>query len=482
MARPITWTDVAAPRGLSVAIEAYGRGGDRLAQAFGNMGQIAEDFRNDKIKAATDAVVADIANSDDPEAAAAAIAKDWKIDPLQVAAAANSRATQLLDKKAKTTDIAADELQMQNTRSELADRESKRYIATLVAPYEALARAGKDFDVDESSDPMWQTPAGFEAKKYLDGLKETAFNQGQERQRTALQATQARLAQVQLNEAMARKKAQDMWADYKLSEQGMLGDPILDTQAARQIGVASGAGPAYGLSLAPTPTTGATEDQKRRQTAFGFTYGDALSAIDTEVNRKKEAAAVSDTLTQIQGAAALADKENDYTQKTPEALVQAIIDKNPRITDRFLGFGMENDDVQTRYDYQGTLARKEVERVAKKYNLPIPKELQGENAAILSPQQQASLAAMTLDDISVISDKEDSPAAAAMREKYIALNLSGGRQAFEQRQAAAKAAQEKEVADLLRLRRQTEISAIKGDKIPTKAVGYTLDTLQQLGK
>lgn len=481
MARPITWTDVTY-RGNAAMLEMAGRASDRITEAVAGMGQVAVDNQNRIIDENTKNAIASIANSQDPTAAAAAVPQTWQFDPLAIASAANTRSGQLLDTKVKESNLAENELSMTNTRSEMADRESKRHIATLVAPYEAAARAGKDFDVDEESDPMWKTPAGFEAKKYLEELKNTAFNQSEERKRTALQATQARLAQLQLTEAQNRKKAQDMWADYKMTDQGMLGDPILDTQAARQIGVASGAGSAFGMSLAPTPTTGATEDQKKQKTSFGFTYADALGAIDTEANRLTEAGAVSDTLTQIQGAAALADKENNYTEKTPEALVQAIIKNNPRITDRALGFGMENDDVQTRYDYQATLARQEVERVAKKYNLPIPKELQGESASIISPQQQASLAAMTLDDISIFSDKEDSPAAAAMREKYIALNLSGGRAAFEQRQAAAKASRDKAMADLQRLRRQTEISAIKGQSIPTKAVGYTLDNLQQLGK
>lgn len=482
MARPITWQDVAAPRGQAIAIEALLRSGQQAGEGLERIGQTFMDANRAQKEAATGAAVAAIANSDDPFAQAAVTPQGWQFDPLAIATAANAREGQVFNRKVGESNLRENEAQITNLQSEMADRESKRHIATLIAPYEGLARAGKDFDVDEDSDPMWKTPAGFEAKKHLEDLKNTAFNQSQDRQRTALQATQARLAQVQLNEAMARRRAQDMWAERQLTEEGMLGDPILDTQAARDIGVRSGAGAAFGLSLAPTPTTGATEEHKRQKTDFGFTYGDALGAIDIEINRKKEAAAVSDTLTEIQGAAALADKDNNYTEKTPAALVQAIIAKNPRIEDKLLGFGMENDDVMTRYDYQGTLARDEVERIAQKYNLPIPKELRGKNASILSPQQQASLAEMTLDDISIISDKEDSAAAAAMREKYIVLNLTGGRTAFEQRQAAAKAAQEKELADLLRLRRQTEISAIGGKKVPTKAVGYTLDTLQQIGK
>lgn len=489
MARPITWQDVAGPAqtpGLLIAGQQAGR---QVVDAFTGLGDTFRNIGDVQKKAATDAAVAAIANAADPTAVAATLPKSWQFDPLQIAAAANSRSGQLLDTKVKESNLRTNEsnvreneAQIDDLLSQKEDRESKRAIATLVAPYEALARAGKNFDVDESSDPLWKSAAGMEAKRYLEDLRNTAFTQSQERQRTALQATQARLAQVQLNEAMSRKKAQDMWAEYKLTDQGMLGDPILDTQAAKDIGVKSGAGPAFGLSLAPTPTTGATEDQKKQKTDFGFTYADALNAIDIEANRQKEAAAVSDTLTEIQGAAALADKENNYKEKTPEALVQSIIKNNPRIQDRALGFGMEPDDVQTRYDYQGELARKEVERVATKYNIPIPKELKGAGASIISPQQQASLAAMTLDDVSIFSDKEDSAAAAAMREKYIVLNLTGGRAAFEQRQAAAKAAQAKTMADLQRLRRQTEISAIKGKSIPTKAVGYTLDTLQQLGK
>ena len=144
MARPITWQDVAAPRGAAAAIEVFGRGGDRLAQAVQGMGQVAVDYRNDKIKTATDAAVAGIANSDDPTAAASAVPNDWTIDPLAVAVAANARDSQLQQKRATEQNIRASEATIDTQRANLRDIEDRRAAEAIIQRnWDASAKAGR---------------------------------------------------------------------------------------------------------------------------------------------------------------------------------------------------------------------------------------------------------------------------------------------------------------------------------------------------
>lgn len=151
MARPITWQDVQY-RGNAAAIEAFGRGGDRLAEAVQGMGQVAVDYRNDKIKTATDAAVAGISNSDDPVAAASALPKDWTIDPLAVAVAANARDTQLQQKRATEQNIRASEATIDTQRANLRDIEDRRAAEAIIQRnWEASAKAGRVVLSDEDA-------------------------------------------------------------------------------------------------------------------------------------------------------------------------------------------------------------------------------------------------------------------------------------------------------------------------------------------
>lgn len=168
MARPITWNDVAAPRGLAVAVEAFGRGGDRLAQAVGNMGQVAEDYRNDRIQEATKAAVADISLSQDPTAAASALPKDWTIDPLAVAVAANARGKELDQKKLTDLSMKSTSLQMERTQAELDDRVAAREAEDIALTYRPAATSGQKLDIDRT-DPRWRTAAGKLALDRIDG-------------------------------------------------------------------------------------------------------------------------------------------------------------------------------------------------------------------------------------------------------------------------------------------------------------------------
>lgn len=164
MARPITWNDVAY-RGNAALIEEFGRGGDKLAKAFGDAGQTVVDYRNDQIKTATDQAIAGIANSEDPTAAAAALPKDWTIDPLAVAVAANARTDQLGQIKVRESTLATNELQRKSTQAELDDKEARRQGALVAQEgLKYIESTGKmpEFSKD---DPLAGTAAGIYAQE-----------------------------------------------------------------------------------------------------------------------------------------------------------------------------------------------------------------------------------------------------------------------------------------------------------------------------
>ena len=194
MARPITWQDVAAPRGLAVAVEAFGRGADRLAQGVGDMAQTAVDYRGDKIKAATDAAIADIANSQDPAAAAAALPKDWTIDPLAIAVAANARDTQLQQKKLTDLSMKNTSLQMERTQAELDDRVAAREAEDIALQYRPAATSGQKLDIDRT-DPRWKTAAGKLALDRIDGWERDFQDTKYKQDSLALQRAAAARAQ-----------------------------------------------------------------------------------------------------------------------------------------------------------------------------------------------------------------------------------------------------------------------------------------------
>lgn len=462
MARPITWQDVAAPRGLAVAVEAFGRGGDRLAQAVGNMGQLAVDYRNDKIKAATDAAVAGIANSADPTAAAAALPKDWTIDPLQVAVAANARSGQLLDTKVKESNLEENEAQISNMKSIQEDRESARLLATKVQQYEPLARAGKEFELDKE-DPFWQTAAGFEGLQYLNGLRDTAFNQEQERKRTAAAQVQARAAQEQLNMARAEREARNLMANWMQTDEGAASTPAEQQRKGREFGQYTGAGEAFGTTL-PGQFQGArglaTDTEMKRRDPNGVTYEAATNALleDSARAAGEKAVALRDLEQAAAGARAMG--QNTYKNYSGEAINQAVLKNNKDMAEGKGWFTLSKDseDVQDARDEQRNLAKAEAASVAREDNLPVPND----KFIPLLPEQEANLAELVLNG--------NSGAAAELRRQYIAYNLVGGEPGLEVITKQRSAPYDTKISRNEREIRRVEGAAIGYKPVPTGAV------------
>jgi hypothetical protein len=471
MARAITWQDVQAPRGGIAAALAVDRAGQSIANAVSGFGDVARGINADMTDAATGAAIATIANSQDPAAAAAAVPKGWQFDPLAIASAANARTDQLLDTKVKGASLRSSEANIDDLLSKKQDRESARMIASKVEPYAPLARAGKEFEID-TADPFWETAAGFDARKYLDGLRNEGFNQRAEGERLAQGRAAARAAELQLKMTQQRMAAEDQFAAYKLTPEGSEGNQARDQRMARDIGVRTGAGEAFGLTLQSKlgDVKGlATPDELLANSTQGPTYDAAVKAIDAKRRQQEENQLVTDALTQVQAEGALADKANNYKDLTPAALNQALIKNNPRVVDRALGLGLEEDDVGERRAYQNELAADEAAGYAKKHGLTIPKGL----TTFITPQQEASLAELTFDALNVTnSEKVDSAAARAMRERYVVLNLTGGREAHDKRVANSQAATAAELAKLDALRQRTVASAISKGALPDEALTY----------
>jgi hypothetical protein len=462
MARPITWQDVAAPRGLAVGIEVFGRGGDRLAQAVQGMGQVAVDYREDRIKEATDAAVAGIANSQDPTAAAAALPKDWTIDPLAVAVAANARSGQLLDTRVKESNLAENEAQISNMKSIQEDRESARLIATKVQQYEPLARAGKEFELDQE-DPFWQTAAGFEGLQYLNGLRDTAFNQDQERKRTAAAQVQARAASEALRLANAERQARNLMANWMQSDEGSASTVAEQQRKGREFGQATGAGEAFGTTL-PGQFQGArglaTDEELKRRAPNGVTYEASINALleDSARAEGEKAVALRDLEQAAAGARAMG--QNTYKNYSGEAINQAVLKNNKDMAEGkgWFTLAKDSEDVQDARDKQRNLAKAEAATVARENNLPLPN-----NKFIpLLPEQEANLAELVLNG--------NSSAAAELRRQYLAYNLVGAEPGLEVITKQRSAPYDTRISKNQKEIQRTEGAAIGYKPVPTTAL------------
>lgn len=167
MARPITWQDVAEPRGQSIAIEALLRSGAEAGAGLEKIGDVFGQANTDIKNAATGAAVAAIANSADPTAQAATTPHTWQFDPLAVAQATNTRSTQLDQKELTDLSKKSTSLQIERNQAELDDRVAARQAEDIALQYRDAATSGQKIDIDRT-DPRWTTAAGKLALDRID--------------------------------------------------------------------------------------------------------------------------------------------------------------------------------------------------------------------------------------------------------------------------------------------------------------------------
>lgn len=189
MARPITWTDVAY-RGNAAVIEMAGRAADTIVNAVKGIGQVAVDNQNRIVDLNTKNAVASIMNSDNPDEARAAVPQSWQFDPLAVAQAANTRETQIDQKKLTDLSMKNTSLQMQQTQAQLDDRIAAREAEDIALQYRDAALGGKPVEIDRA-DPRWKTAAGKLALDRIDSWTRDAADMKYKQDSLALQKAAA---------------------------------------------------------------------------------------------------------------------------------------------------------------------------------------------------------------------------------------------------------------------------------------------------
>ena len=355
MARPITWQDVAAPRGLSAAIEMYGRGGDRLAQAVGGMGEIVEDFRNDKIKTATDAAVAGIANSEDPTAVASALPKDWTIDPLQVAVAANARKEQLGQIKVRESTLATNELERKATQAELDDKAARQQGALFAQEgLQSMLQTGKMPEMPKDH-PLAGTAAGIYAQEVWREEYNNLRSYQLDKERLGVErANAARLARMEQQERNKQAYIADLNAaalkpeNFNM-EPGARAKLSLELAQKHGVGHLAMDGDAhFGNAIKANMPTRQQLDARDKQ---GYNYLDVITGFQTEKTNIEADKNVRIAGFKTAQEVALQSANSEYKGLTEEQMYQKFLSKHPEVTKgSWIGTNWEAKDVGQRAD------------------------------------------------------------------------------------------------------------------------------------
>jgi hypothetical protein len=459
MARPITWQNVDAAPNVG-AIEALLRSGRQAASGFEDIGKVFGKANQDIKEAATGAAVAAIANSNDPMAQQAATPNTWQFDPLAIATAANAREGQMFSRKVGESNLRENEAQVAKLEADAAARKQRELIATMVQPYEPLARAGKEFELDNN--PFWKSEAGFEAVKYLNDLRDTAFSQEQQRAQTAAARTSARAAQLQLETTLNRQAAEDAFVAWTLTPDGIAAGPAQRQAAANQFARQYKAGDAFGEVLVKNHanTRGIVSEAQRATTSpEGIGYDSALSALAADTNRLTREKAVATRDLELASAGAKAMGVNKYSDMAPEAINQAVLNNNKDMAEGkgWFTLAKDSEDVQDARDDARAIAKDIMGSVAQEMNVPVP---DGKYIPLL-PEQEANIAELLL----VGNDG----AAQELVRQYVAYNLIGADKGLETVLLERTAQYDTAIAKNLRAAQETEGAAAGKRSVPARA-------------
>ena len=469
MARPITWQDVAGPAQTPGLLLAANQAGRQVVEAFEGIGDSLRNVGDVTKKANTDAAVAAILNSQNPNAAASAVPKGWQFDPLAISQATNQRIAQLQAQDVAEAQLENARLQTQVAQAGLDDRIAVREGTSLALPYRDVIFAGKKPDIDRA-DPRWSSAAGQQAIKLIDDWTKEYNDTQFQKDQLALQRTAANAAAEQLRMAKAQDSARNMMAAWRLTPEGSSADAATLQRQARMFAEQAGAGTAFYAPLvaqygADTARGLASTPELEAKAPDGITYKTAANAIvadSTQIEAEK-LSALRQFDVAVEGAKAMA--KNNYRDMAPGAIDQAFLDNNKAAGDGMLAPDWETDDVTDRRMNQQRLAKKEAAAYAKEWGLPYSKE-----ATVLTPAQEANLVELTIGNVSVFDKNQDSDAAKSLRKQYIAYNLMGGDAGIAQRQASTAAGYDAKIAENAVLLRDVQAAAMKQGKLPTKAV------------
>lgn len=203
MARPITWQDVQF-RGNAAMVDVFGQAADRVTSAIQGVGQVAVDNRNRIIEENTKNAVASIINSDNPDAAVAAVPTSWQFDPLAVARAGNLREGELQQKRAQEESILTNQAAREMQLAQLQDLKDKRDSEAIIQrSIEASLKAGRPV-LSEEDAKMGQASL-YAGKELQDRINAYKVNQRADKE-LGLRASELAMHN---REATARMKALD---------------------------------------------------------------------------------------------------------------------------------------------------------------------------------------------------------------------------------------------------------------------------------
>jgi hypothetical protein len=260
------------------------------------------------------------------------------------------------------SNLRENEAQINDLLSKQKDREDQRLIATKVEPYSALARAGKDFDID-TSDPFWQTTAGFDARKYLDGLRDDARQFKLDSDRLGLErARAAREARMEQQDKAKQGYIAELNA-LALKPENFNMEPgaraKLNQQVAQKWGVGHLAleGDAhFANAIKSNLPTDAQIDSRDSQ---GFNRKDVISGFLVEKANIDAAKNVELAGFKTAKEVALQSAQSEYKGLTEEQMYQKFLDKHKDVTQgSWIGTNWEPKDVGQRADIIQAEARR----------------------------------------------------------------------------------------------------------------------------
>ena len=453
MARPITWTDVAY-RGNAAAIEAFGRGGDRIAEAFQNIGKVAVDNRNQQIEEGTKQAVANILTSDNPDAAVAAAPQGWQYDPLAIAKAGSAREKELMDAKVADATLRANSLQADVAQAGLDDRIAQREGADLALPYRDLIFSGKGAKIDRS-DPRWQSAAGREAIKLIDGWDSEYRDFAIKNQELNLRKAEAQLRIQDAKDAKALRDANSELVRLSGTAEFLAKPPEERDRIITQVY------DKYGAPLTALPTGRAAVDLGVSGNKPTDAEKDAINPVTGLPTRallshiEQRALAVDERTNQdlsrydtaLRGAELMA--QNPYKDLSDGEAAQLFLSKNKQVGEGVFTRDWGPEDVKDRADT--------IQAAAKKAGKPITRA----QAFMLV---EGTIGEVTpFDSVGIFNDRVK-----ANLEEFGALNDAGGVDKVNATIAQVKAAGEKAKAKLSTEYRLAEASARNPNIAPKK--------------
>lgn len=435
MARPITWQDVAAPNNAA-ALNASAQAGDMITNALQGLAGVARGEYDQRKADATKEAVAGILSSNDPLAAASAAPKNWAVDPLAVAQAAQQADGRLRQNAAMDASLDASKASTETARAQLEDLTSTREAATMASPMidQIIKNKGKLPSIDLNS-ADWSSAAG--NKAYAQVL---AFKQDYDR--NALQAEDMHLRRQTALKDKAKEDAFGWARSFGASPEGQSLDPAeVDRRITAEF-QRRGVSEAYVGNGAQFFEQGATANRATD------------NELDREVPNKPDA-------TYYDINSGLSTRARDLNQQKTAAVSK--FDRAVRGQELAAGTVFTGPvagipaKLATAIDDDEDEARDRINRIKSKY-------------PNITDFQAADIALATKDRWNTwVNNPANAPEAQAMAESFAAFNKIGGSGGLAKEIERVSSPFDRELNRLPILQRQVQGAARLGKEVPTEA-------------